>query len=191
MNKTREERICFVCHDGHIREIHRGHKVLFQCFHCGRVNERFWERRGKTRVKKTSKGLIHYSAGALIEKDLKYMVSKRTHYPYLYTLIGGHVDKGEDMGEALAREIKEETGLKIKDKKLIFKGTINPDPCTRGVNIHYWNLFLVHAKGTLKMNVCESVHIRWLTKSQMARLHFTPPVTYIFKKINFLKSVCV
>jgi len=79
----------------------------------------------------------------------------------------------------------------LKDKKLIFKGIINPDPCTRGVDIHYWNLFLVHAKGILKMNAFESVHLRWLTKRQMARLRFTPPITYIFKKLKFFLDINV
>lgn len=189
MKKIKEKRACFLCKALNVQQIKKGKKIFFQCPSCKKISTRFYEIVSATKVNNTKFGTTHYSAGALIEKNGKYLVSKRTFYPYLYTLIGGHVDKRETMDKALAREIKEETGLRIKDKKLIFKGTINPDPCTRGVDIHYWNLFLVHAKGMLKMNAFESVHLRWLTKRQMTRLRFTPPVTYIFKKLKFFKKI--
>lgn len=131
---------------------------------------------------------MHFSAGALIEQNGKYLVSKRTFYPFLYTLIGGHVDRGETIGKALVREIREETGLKVSEKRLIYKGVIFYDPCSRGVNIHFWNLFLVKPRGKLRANYQESVHLSWLTQRQMKRLHFTPPVAYIFKKLKFFSK---
>ena len=191
MKKIKEIRACFLCKALNVKQIQKGKKIFFQCPSCKKMSARFYEISSATKARNTKFGITHYSAGALIEKNGKYLVSKRTFYPYLYTLVGGHVDKGETMEKALAREIKEETGLNVKDKKLIFKGIINPDPCTRGVDIHYWNLFLVHAKGILKMNAFESVHLRWLTKRQMARLRFTPPITYIFKKLKFFLDINV
>ena len=189
MKIIKEKRACFLCKAPNVKQIQKGRRIFFQCFSCKKISARFYEISSPTKVKNTKLGITHYSAGALIEKNGKYLVSKRTFYPYLYTLVGGHVDTGETMEKALTREVKEETGLNIKDKKLIFKGMINPDPCTRGVDIHYWNLFLVHAKGILKLNAFESVHLRWRTPRQMSRLHFTPPVTYIFKKLKFFKNV--
>lgn len=184
----KEKRVCFLCRTHAIREVKKGKRILFYCLWCRRTSVRYFEIFGKAKVNKTVMGLMHYSAGALIENNGKFLVSKRTKYPFMYTTVGGHVDRGETMLEALRREIKEETGMGMKDKKLIFRGIIDPDPCTHGVDIHYWNLFLVHTKGTLTINKKESVSLRWLTKRQMARLRFTPPVTYIFKKINFFNS---
>ena len=181
--------LCFICRKGVTIQVHRGKRVYFKCLLCHKLSERYYELFGKTKVKKTFRGPMHFSAGALIEKKGKYLVSKRTFYPYMYTLIGGHVDKGETMEAALKREVKEETGLKILDKKLIFRGIIGIDSCTKGVNIHYWNLFLIHATGKLKTNYHESVHLRWLTKKQMKHLHFIPPLTFIFEKLSFFKNV--
>ncbi len=37
------------------------------------------------------------------------------HNNNTYQLVGGHVEKNEDMEEALVREIKEETGIEVED----------------------------------------------------------------------------
>jgi len=185
---TKEIRGCFICKSPKLKVLHKGKYLLFHCRACGKTNPRFIELTGPTKVRHTAQGPIHFSAGALIEQNGKYLISKRTHWPFLYATIGGHVDKHETMIKALAREVKEETGLTIKDKQLIFQGLIDPDPCTRGVNKHFWRLYLIHAKGKIKKNPHESIHLRWYTKSQMARLHFTPPVTHIFRKIKLFKK---
>lgn len=131
---------------------------------------------------------MHYSAGMLIEKDGKYLIQRRAAYPFLYATLGGHVDKGESWSTALAREMKEECGLTINKKKLIFKGIIAHDSCSRGADQHDWRLYLVEPKGIVKKNN-ESLSLRWLTKKQMARLKFTPPVEYIFKRLGFFLDV--
>lgn len=128
---------------------------------------------------------MHFSAGALIERDGKYLIMKRAVWPRLYATIGGHVDKGETMAQALAREVKEETGLSIQHKRLIFKGMVDPDRCYRGVDRHFWHLYLVRVKGRLKRDPRESENLQWLTKRQMGRLKFTPPVHYLLKKLRF------
>ena len=57
----------------------------------------------------------------LIIKDKKVLLLKRAIFPYknYWILPGGHVKYGEKVEEALKREIKEETGLDVKIKKLI------------------------------------------------------------------------
>ena len=178
---------CFFCHATDVQMTEKKNRRSFHCLSCGKTSFRFFELSGPSKVKKTKDGFVHFSAGALIEKDGKYLIEKRAGYPFLHATLGGHVDKGETFEQALNREVIEETGLNVKDKKLIFKGMISPDPCSRGVDLHDWRLYLVHADGTLRIS-SESVNLRWLTKKQMARMKFTPPVEYIFKTLRFFSS---
>src|SRR3989338_6299484 len=182
---TQEVRGCFICKSHKLKVTHQGKRLFFRCCVCGNTNPRFIELAGPTKVRNTAQGPLHFSAGALIEQNGKYLISKRTHWPFLYATIGGHVDKHETMLQALSREVKEETGLTIKNRQLIFQGMIDQDPCTLGVNRHFWHLYLIHTRGMFKRNPHESIRLRWYTKSQMARLHFTPHVAYILRKIKF------
>lgn len=50
---------------------------------------------------------------AFVVKDKKLLLLKHT-YQYSWGLPGGWLKKGEDFSESIAREIKEETGLKVK-----------------------------------------------------------------------------
>jgi ADP-ribose pyrophosphatase YjhB (NUDIX family) len=56
---------------------------------------------------------MHYSVGALIQKDGKYLLIDREIKPYGYAGPAGHIDEGETKEQALVREVKEETGLGI------------------------------------------------------------------------------
>ena len=55
----------------------------------------------------------------LIYQDNKILLQNRIKKDWKgYTLPGGHVEKGESFVEAVIREMKEETGLTIKEPKL-------------------------------------------------------------------------
>lgn len=55
--------------------------------------------------------------GIIFDKDKKVLLAKRKDYP-LWNLPGGGVDTGETPEEALDREIMEEIGARVKNKKL-------------------------------------------------------------------------
>lgn len=59
------------------------------------------------------------SAYALIIKDRKLLLAKSRHEKY-YDVIGGGVDIGETIEEALHREAMEEAGARIQIGKLLF-----------------------------------------------------------------------
>ena len=64
------------------------------------------------------------SAVCVIEKDGKFLFVKRAHTGMadgFYMLPGGHVDQGESVLHATARELKEELGIKVKEEDLEFK----------------------------------------------------------------------
>lgn len=61
------------------------------------------------------------AADAIVVKNNKVVLVKRRYAPYknFYALPGGHLNHNETFEEACVREVKEETGLRVKIKKLI------------------------------------------------------------------------
>ncbi len=83
---------------------------------------------------------------AVIEKEGRVILVERKNPPYGWALPGGFVDYGETLEEAIKREVKEETNLKIKDLKQ-FHSYSNPDRDPRMHTIT--TVFLGKAEGNL------------------------------------------
>ena len=49
---------------------------------------------------------MHYSVGAIIKKDDKYLLLDRVKPPFGFASVAGHIDEGEDEITTLKREIK-------------------------------------------------------------------------------------
>ena len=64
---------------------------------------------------------MHYSAGALIKRDKKYLLIDRAKPPLGLAGVAGHIDEGETPVQALVREVFEESGLVVVKNKLIFQ----------------------------------------------------------------------
>ena len=61
------------------------------------------------------------TVGALIvNKEGKILLTKSHKWFDRYTLPGGHIEVGETMREAVAREAKEETGLDVEVGEMLF-----------------------------------------------------------------------
>lgn len=72
-------------------------------------------------------GWIYYNnprptVTAIIEKENKVLLIKRSRNPFCgdWDLVGGFVEAGETLDQALKREVKEEVGLKIIDYQYYF-----------------------------------------------------------------------
>ncbi len=74
------------------------------------------------------------SVAAIIIKDNK-ILSVRLTYLNGYALPGGHVQSGENLENALRREVKEETGL-------------------TATRLHYFNSYVVKKRSYTTLNVC-------------------------------------
>ena len=130
---------------------------------------------------------MHYSVGALIKRNGKFLLIDRTNPPYGFAGIAGHIDDGESPESALVREVEEESGLRVKSFKLLFEEEIGDNMCKRGINIHYWRLYECEVEGELKRNEKETKSIEWYSQSDLNKLKLEPVWKYWFKKLGYLK----
>ena len=137
----------------------------------------------------SSKGQpMHYSAGAIIKKDGKYLLIERAHPPYGFAGPAGHIDKGETPEEAVKREVREETGLIVaKSSKLLQKEVQkNTCICTTGITVHHWHLFECVAAGIPKRNQQETKSIGWYTPAEIKKLTLEPVWKYWLTKLKII-----
>lgn len=141
-------------------------------------------------ISKTGKSkegkIMHYSVGALIEKNGKYLLIDRNTYPLGFAGIAGHIDEGETPQKALIREIKEESGLNAENCQLLFEEEIKWNDCSKGIGCHYWYLFKCEVNGTIKQNKRETKSIRWYSKKELKKLNLEPVWEYWFKKLEVI-----
>ena len=64
-------------------------------------------------------GLINLRVGAIILRDGRFLMSRNERDPYLYS-VGGRIQFGETAGQAIVREVAEETGVHLAVDRLGF-----------------------------------------------------------------------
>lgn len=142
-------------------------------------------------VPKTGKAsdgrLMHYSVGALIEKNGKFLLIDRATKPFGFAGIAGHEDKGETSEKALEREVLEEASLKVESMELLLEEEVPWNYCSKGVKVHYWKVFKCNASGEIERNIKEAKSIGWYNKEEIAKLKLEEVWKYWFEKIGILK----
>lgn len=110
---------------------------------------------------------------AIIEKDNKILLLKRSekyeHLTNCWDIPGGRINFGEEPEEGLRREIKEETGLELKEiKKIIDAATVFKNEERHIVRITY--LCTVEDGDT---NIShEHTHLEWIPKEKIKELEY-------------------
>jgi len=111
---------------------------------------------------------------AFIKKNGKYLAIKRVKNVEVGTweVPGGRVKFGEKVEDALIREIKEETGLKIKIKKFLGYGQGLKCPHENGTTRHRFILYFECEviSGKLKLDEYEAKEYRWITWDEFKKL---------------------
>ena len=126
----------------------------------------------------------HYSVGAVIERDGKYLLSERLLFPLGYNGIGGHVDEGEDADTAIVREVMEEAGLEVTRFTLLFEEELPWDTCSSGIPVHYWRLYRCEVVGDLVPSDTEAKNMGWYTPGVDWPTAMIPQWKYWFQKLR-------
>jgi ADP-ribose pyrophosphatase YjhB (NUDIX family) len=127
----------------------------------------------------------------LIEKNECYLLGKKPEnigpYPNTWHLPGGgiNLDK-ETLEEALIREIKEETGIEIKEiQSLGFDEDYEKDK--HGEMTHY--IFLDfkanYLSGEIKAND-DMKKLKWVKRNELKDLNLNKPTEKLFKKLSLM-----
>jgi len=136
---------------------------------------------------KTSKGdPLHFSVGAIIKQDNKFLLIDRETAPFGHAGPAGHVEENESPEEALRHQVKEETGLNIKSARLILEEEIAVNECKFGVLNHYWCVYECEAEGDVKLDISEAKSIGWYTAEEMQELEIEPIWQMWFKKTKII-----
>ena len=129
---------------------------------------------------------MHYSVGALIKKNGKYLLIDRAIFPFGFAGLAGPIDDGETEIEALKREVEEESGLKVVKQKILFEEELDWNECSKGIGIHCWFLFECEVEGEIKANYSEVKSIGWFSKEEIKNLKLEPVWKYWFEKLGIL-----
>jgi len=111
---------------------------------------------------------VKATVGAVIEGEKGVLLALRNHPPFegYWCLPGGHIEFGENVEDALYREIHEETGLKITSHS--FLGYFNeyfPELDWHAVAL----IFVVQAKGKEARQESEVKQLRWFNSDELAQ----------------------
>lgn len=114
--------------------------------------------------------------GAVAIKDGKILLMKRAFEPGKgkWSIPGGLVEVGETLSDACAREMEEETGIKIHVLELINAyDMIVPDEASK-IKYHYVLIdFLVKPIGGTERSSVEVLEMKWVTFEEARQLDMT------------------
>lgn len=123
--------------------------------------------------------LFNFRVCGVIKSENKFLLHKKKEDDF-WNLMGGRVKLGEDSGQAMVREIKEELGLDCTVKKeLKFSENFFEFQNHRYHEILL--VYLVELDGDMKdMTVEKDLAVRWFTREEIEKIAIKPP---FFKNI--------
>lgn len=117
---------------------------------------------------------IRYTADVVCIRDGHVLLIKRGWDPYegQFALPGGHVDPGETSRKAAARELLEETGVRVDEDALTLVGVYDaPDRDPRGRYVTVAYTVIVPA-GTTARAGDDAAAVRWVPLAEPGDLAF-------------------
>lgn len=129
--------------------------------------------------------------GALITDGKRVLLVKRGAEPGkgLWALPGGCPRVGERLEEALVREVKEETGLEVRPKRVVgvFDVIVRDE---RGkVKYHYVLIdFEVEVIGGSLRPGGDAVEVRWFTPEELSKIPLSRTTRKLLSMLGFIKS---
>lgn len=117
-----------------------------------------------------SETIIPVVVGGII-KDGKILLIRRKKKPYqgLWSLPGGKVESCEAVTDAMAREIREETGLHVESMEFLGIVSERIDEGEKAIGGHLIHVFLLNVRGT---NLAKSVEgkLQWFPMEDLSKI---------------------
>lgn len=135
--------------------------------------------RGLERHEEVGVDIVQTSGGILLDRRGRMLLGLRAAHkrssPLQWDIVGGHVEKGESLKDALIRELQEEIGITVRDCRLI--ASLRENPSRPAEPVH--NVFAVLSWAGKPRNVSdEHVDIGWFTLRQVLSLPNRTPFDY-------------
>jgi len=131
----------------------------------------------------------HAVKAIIYRSDNKLLLQKRDNnpkisYPLHWNLFGGEVEIGENLIDALYRELKEEIEYVPKSiEKEIFQSK------WKSFNLHYFPVFIDKEDENIKFKLNEGIEYKWFSIDELIYLDTVPAIyENLFKISNFLST---
>lgn len=129
---------------------------------------------------------MHYSAGIMVECNGKYLLMDRINPPPGFACPAGHIDEGEDPKDSAIRELREETGIKVKDLEFICEEEIPWNYC-KSVAVHYWYLYKTSVNSEeVRIEKEEAKSLGWFSVGEIENMNIEEVWFYWFKKLKII-----
>jgi ADP-ribose pyrophosphatase len=124
---------------------------------------------------------------ALVIRSGKVLMVKRGDAPHrgLWTLPGGHLEFGEQLQEAAARETREETGVDVKVTRFDSFTNVVVKEGKRSFHIVLFCYLGYFQRGTL-MPGLDVTGAKWVRPNELSQGKIAPPVRRILRRRGFL-----
>ena len=103
---------------------------------------------------------------------------------YKFELVGGLVDKGEDLTQALKREINEEIGVKTLKIKKLTKYCPVPGYSDEIVHVYYAEVEKIKNSHLYNKFENEEIKVSKLTLNQLKKINFSEQIQNILTKVS-------
>ncbi len=144
------------------------------------------------------------AVGLLISADDKVLLGKKRDggvYPDCWHLPGGGVKKDETIEQALAREIKEETGFNLRSEgvavRLIddrgrgehFKKTTSGEKVLAKMQFVVYEVRLSANSADINLKPGDDLgELKWIRLDQLDKYQHTPPSIELFRRLGLMKN---
>lgn len=123
---------------------------------------------------------MHEGVHALIQRDGKFLLVDRRFYPFGYSMVSGHVHKGEEPERALEREVREELRVNALNPKFLLTHG-QDDICPMIFYKHLNHIYACDIDNDPKINF-ESKSFGWFVPEALVKLKLTNFTLQVFKK---------
>ena len=138
---------------------------------------------------KKNENFPQVAVGAVVFKDDKVLMVKRSNPPAkgMWAVPGGKINPGETMQQALIREIKEETGLDIEVREIVYVFDVIQYDDNDHISFHYVIIdFSCELQGGKLKAGDDALEVRWVSKKDLNQMNINEKTkTMLLEEFNF------